>query len=325
MAITRYLPLLGLVLCVLSACATPPVHLTPENSLAYNVSGEGRLADNAPLFVVENPAHDYNRIGSPIIEDVGDGSRIVSINPDTPQIFAEERSWAGQRGRYTNLVYRVHFSEIPSSILPFYLTAGKNVGLLVIVTLDERNQPVLVTSLHTCGCYLAIIPTSFLDPAALPEGWNSKEQYVYGETLPGILTYDGDPTLAKLHIWLRDGVHRVMAIRLEDAAGGIRYPQVTVTLHPKESLVRLPFADGETFSFFETDGPRKDYVHGSQKIWERLLISWWAFDWRVGEDKRLGRNTDDGPVFYTSLKPWARAASDLRDFPAFLKYWGWSL
>lgn len=29
--------------------------------------------------------------------------------------------------------------------------------------------------------------------------------------------------------------------------------------------------------------------------------------------------------FYTSLKPWARTASDMRDFPGFLAYYGWKL
>jgi len=325
MAIKRYLPILGLVLLVLSACSTAPIRLTPENSLAYKVSGAGRLAERAPLFVIENPEHDYNRIGSPILENEIGTNRVVSIDPNVPQIFVEERSWQGRRGRYTNLLYRVHFSEVPSSFLPFYLTSGKNVGLFVIVTLDERDLPILVTSLHTCGCYLAFVPTSFLDPASLPDNWNSKEQYIYGETLPGKLVYNGDPALSQFQILLRDGVHRVMAIRLADAAEGMHYPQETATLQPMESLLHLSASDGQTFSFFETNGSRKDYVHGSQKIRERLLISWWAFDWRVGEDKRLGRDTDDGPVFYTSLKPWARTASDLRDFPTFLSYWGWKL
>lgn len=91
------------------------------------------------------------------------------------------------------------------------------------------------------------------------------------------------------------------------------------------SLSSLWADDGGIFSFFETDGSRKDYVHGAGKIWERLLISWWAFDWRVGEDKRLGQDRDDGPIFYTSLKPWARKASDLRDFAGLVDYWGWGL
>lgn len=51
-------------------------------------------------------------------------------------------------------------------------------------------------------------------------------------------------------------------------------------------------------------------------------MGWWALDGKVGEDKDLGYDIYDGPIFYTSLKPWARNASDLRDFSGFLEYWG---
>jgi len=96
-------------------------------------------------------------------------------------------------------------------------------------------------------------------------------------------------------------------------------------LKPLKMLEGLALPDGGSTSFYETEGSRKDYVKNSQKPWERLLMSWWAFDWRVGEDKKLGRDLQDGGRFYTSLKFWARDASDLRDFPRFLRYWGWKL
>lgn len=57
---------------------------------------------------------------------------------------------------------------------------------------------------------------------------------------------------------------------------------------------------------------------------ERLFMSWWAFDPLVGEDKEVGPAEQTGMTFYTSLKFWARKASDIWDFPGFLKYWGWN-
>lgn len=329
MAVDRhslFLPLITpFLLLLLSSCAAPPVHPPVDKALAYTVSGGDRLSAMAPVFVIEHPEQDYNRIGTPIIVNDGDGGELVTVDPDMATLFVEERSWQGKRGRYTNFIYRLHFQEVPFSLIPFEITAGKNVGLLVIVTVDSNNQPVLVTTLHTCGCYLAIVPTSCLDPAAFPPDWSPNEQSVYGELLPGVLRYDDSPDKQKLHILLRESGHRVMNIWLAGVGGGDRYPTATTTMQPMGSLSGLHGDDGKTFSFFETEGVRKDYVYGSRKIWERLLISWWAFDWRVGEDKRLGRDRDDGPVFYTSLKPWARNASDLRDFPSFLKYWGWGL
>jgi hypothetical protein len=100
---------------------------------------------------------------------------------------------------------------------------------------------------------------------------------------------------------------------------------VKAELLPLEALEQLDLGNGATTSFYETAGDRRGYVKESYKPRERLFMSWWALDWRVGEDKKLGRDKDDGIEFYTSLKPWARSASDMRDFAAFLKYWGWRL
>ncbi len=95
-------------------------------------------------------------------------------------------------------------------------------------------------------------------------------------------------------------------------------------LAPIAALDALP-ADGQTTSFFETSGARKGYVKGSSKPLERLLISWWALDWRVGQDKRYGPAEEMNTTFYTSLKPWRREQSDMWPFAEFLRYWGWRL
>jgi hypothetical protein len=58
---------------------------------------------------------------------------------------------------------------------------------------------------------------------------------------------------------------------------------------------------------------------------ERFFVSWWAFDWHVGEDKAYGPAEETGTVFYTSLKFWRRDVSDMWFFDRFLKYWGWNL
>ena len=45
-----------------------------------------------------------------------------------------------------------------------------------------------------------------------------------------------------------------------------------------------------------------------------------VIDTRIGVDKRYGKAGDEAPVFYTSIKPWAQKASDMRDFPGFLDF-----
>ena len=102
--------------------------------LAYKTQGDGLLADNAPVFVVEKPELDHNRIGTPTITITEGSSQTVTIDPFISHIFAEKRSWQGKLGSYTNLIYRIHFLKVPLR----HLTAGPNGGLLTIDEVLER-------------------------------------------------------------------------------------------------------------------------------------------------------------------------------------------
>ncbi|MCF6267949.1 MAG: hypothetical protein L3J57_15635, partial [Desulfuromusa sp.] len=120
--------------------------------------GTSRLNRYAPVFWIEEHAAAYNRIGAvrAMAEDK------IFIDPKSAVIYAEERQFSTAKAEYTNLIYRVHFPEVPGGFSPYFLGAGKNVGLLIILTLNAQGQPLLVTSVHSCGCYLAFIPTSYL-------------------------------------------------------------------------------------------------------------------------------------------------------------------
>ena len=310
---------------LLSSCAAPlkgPLH---DHALVYSISSDTDLLGRySPVFIVEEAGKGHNKIGTVRALEEPEGHDKVFVDPEVSTIYTSIRKFETDRDRYTNLLYRIHFSEVPSGVTPFYLGAGKNVGLIVIVTLDSRQRPVLYTLVHTCGCYLAFIPTSYLSEDLMAAGWFSGRQSVYGENLPSMIdfTQDGATLLA---VQLRTATHRIKNVWLSTEQELQDYMVVHPDILPFDYLEYLPLAEGRHTSFFETAGPRFGYVKGSHKIWERLLISWWSFDWRVGEDKKLGRDKSDGIVFYTSLKPWAREASDLRDFPRFLKYWGWRL
>lgn len=313
-----------LVLAGLSSCATiakrPPHH----NTLVYAPSAKASLVQRfSPIFVVERGDISYNRIGTPAVAAKHEG-REVFVDPEWATIYTEVREFTTERGKYTNLIYRIHFAEIPFSLVPFHLGAGKNIGLLVVVTLDSTQSPLLYTLVHTCGCYLAFVATSQLDENMWKSGWNSGRQLVYGENLPSLVSL-GSHTKKRLAVQLAPATHRVKNVWPATAKSLRHYSFVPVRWQPLEALEKLRHSDGSVTSFYETAGPRFGYVKGSGKIWERLLISWWALDWYVGEDKKLGRHRDDGIVFYTSLKPWARKESDLRDFVGFLRYWGWKL
>lgn len=308
---------------VLSIASCAGVPRTDNPQKAYLVSpADGLLERYAPIFVLQTWEETYNRIGAPAADLTAKGRERIYVDHSRPVLFAQTRSFATARGSYTNLIYRVHFERVP---LP-HLTVGRNVGLLAVITLDNEMRPVLVTTVHTCGCYLAFVPTTYLSPDAYPEGWETGRQEVHGEILPGRLRYPEafEPAYRPV-IYVRDETHRVMDIGLVDEREAVwRYDVVPATVEPMEALDRLP-VNGGTTSFFETGGRRKGFVKGAGKPLERLMISWWALDWRVGEDKKLTEAAEMNTVFYTSLKPWRRSTSDMWPFADFLAFWGWRL
>ena len=328
-AINDYLGVWLFILILLGGCAGKGTQGDAASALAYVVEADSPSAVRgaAPVFLVDHAESSYNLIGSPQVAAGGRDEGDVAVDPGHPAVYAASYSFSTGSGIYSNVVYRIHFAETPLEFFPFQLGAGRNVGLLVIVTCNRQGQPVLITTLHTCGCYLAFVPTSFLAAGAYPDGWPAGgRQWVFGQSLPSLLDYDSHD-LARMRIVFRiaGASHRIRDIRLDDGTPMAGVPSLAIPLKPMADLENISAGDGRVVSFYETAGARAGYVRNSGKIWERLLISWWALDWRVGEDKRFAPGENDGPVFYTSLKPWARQESDLRDFPGFLRYWGWKL
>ncbi|OIP47814.1 MAG: hypothetical protein COZ12_00300 [Deltaproteobacteria bacterium CG_4_10_14_3_um_filter_60_8] len=322
--------LIGVMALLQAACAGLHPLREGADQAVYVVArpdAAGLAARHAPVFVVGGQNQPANRIGTPAARLDEAGRSQIFVDPATPTVYFQEQSFSTAQGTYTNLIYRVHFPEVPFSLVPLQLTAGKNVGLLVVITLNDRQEPVLVTTLHTCGCYLAIIPTSFLPAAAYPADWRADGQRIYGVTLPGRLVFDaGVAPRLNVEIAVRDGDHRVADVRpLGADATPTGSPARDLILRPMADLTELPLDGGASTSFFEEQGSRRGYVKGSQKPIERLLMGWWALDLHVGEDKALGPTEETGVVLYTSLKPWARCQSDLWHFADFLRYWGWKL
>jgi hypothetical protein len=285
-------------------------------------SGEKTIARWAPAFVTSDHADAFNRIGRPTVRQEENGDEEIFINPEEPVVYFMQRPFSTDKGTYTNLIYRIHFPEVPFSLIPFNLTAGKNVGLIVAVTLNADNLPVLVTTVHTCGCYNAIIPTQYLPRNAFPEDWQEETLDVYGEHLPPLLRFN-EIKSPQLLVYLRPGVHRVMDLEIRDMQDLSTAPFriIPMPIEDMEQLERLPTANGTT-SLYYHEGVLNGHVKGSVKPWESLLLSLVSMDLFVGTDKAYA---DTGNPFYTSLKPWRREDSNMWDFPRFLQYWGWRL
>ncbi|MBU0728175.1 MAG: hypothetical protein KKE17_00105 [Proteobacteria bacterium] len=321
--------ILYLLFCIflfsLAGCAGLQPEQAPISPVGYYlpVVEDSDFFRFAPIFLVEENNFPVNRIGIPSARITPSGDTKVFVDPRRPALYVQKVFFKTDNAAYTNYIYRIHFEKVPFS----HLTGGYNVGLITIVTVNAQKQPVLITSVHTCGCYLNFIPTSYLPQKAFPEAWDISKQRVYGETLPGLLALSESALnrQEQYYLALRKGTHRVMGAGVigPDPAESNR-EIFRVPMFPIELLQALPLGETTT-GFYDTQGFRKGYVKGSFKPYERLLMSWWAMDWHIGEDKDYGPAETTGTVFYTSLKFWAREESDMWNFPEFLKYWGWNL
>jgi hypothetical protein len=284
---------------------------------------ENSSADRVlPVFTTLQSEIPYNRIG--FVEAVDDSTGItVRVNPERPVISLASTNFSTEKADYKNDVYRVHFQKTPFSLFPFYLTAGKHPGLLVILTRNQHNHLILVTTVHTCGCYVAIIPTGWLSRESYPLDWPEAEIRVYGETLPASL-----PAVVPgqfIEVVIRPGTHRVMSARVIDESDHVDRHYKVAAVQSHDSLRHLQTQTGKETSFYYSRWPLTGHVKGAFRWWEMLLLSLPSLDLFVGMDKDFGNTMKTGNTFYTSLQPWYRSASDMNDFDSFLKFYGWNL
>lgn len=311
--------LLSLVLFAsIASCTTYSLEEDKADYLSLqNEQSEDDFANFAPTLKIYDAQVDSNKVGTPKAN--ADGS--VYIDSADPAVYTIEQSFQVEDRQYTNLVYRVHFSDIPFSIFPYHLSWGKNVGLIFVVTLNENQEPILFTTAHTCGCYMAMMGTSHTPESFFPEDWTELDslQYVYGERLPHKL--DLSETKPDICVAVRPHVHRIMDVFACDKSDtGAKGAQE----FPLQSLRTLDSENGPV-SFFYEDGYKEGLVKGAIKPWETMFLSWVSLDPFVGTDKAFLRKETSDRTFYTSIKPWRREISDMADFPQFLEYWGWSL
>ncbi len=312
--------------CVLFAllvgCAAP-IRNRPEDVRLVTASDPAETGAHwTPSFQVSEWQQSYNRIGKVQAEQRGDSERIF-VDPLHSVVYFDRFVFASERAAYTNLVYRVHFARTPFSLIPFHLAAGNNVGVLVVITLDGENRPLLVTTVNTCGCYVAIIPTSYLPVTDYPTDWPEKVQRVYGEILPARLEITAPDD--SLLISIRPAVHRVMDVQVAQADFSHPFLEVVADMQPLSALQSLPLSDGRTTSMYYDRWPLRGHVKGAIKPWETLLLSLFSLDLYVGMDKEYGRAAEGCNPFYTSLIPWNQQASDMNDFAGFLQFYGWKL
>ena len=314
----------GLILCllliVLTGCAAQQGN-RPEDIRLVSVAVPPAKT-TAPSFLIPEWQQPYNRIGT-VQARRNNGVEQISIDPGSATVYHGRFTFTTESGTFINYVYRVHFQKIPFSLIPFHLGAGSNVGVLVVVTVDKAQRPLLVTTANTCGCYVAVIPTSYLPGSAYPDNWPEQQQRIYGEVLPAHLQMSAPDD--RFQVSIRPEVHRVMDVQVIPANYHPSRQTVIAGLQPLSALKSLPLPGGTTTSMFYGTWPLRGHVKGAIKPWESLLLSLVSLDFYVGMDKEYGNTDESGNPFYTSLKPWNRRSSDMNDFAGFLRFHGWKL
>lgn len=306
------------LLIILSGCAAK-VENRAEDVRLVKLADHSKTNLPSPSFLISEWQHRYNRIGM-VRANREDH---IFIDPQKPVFYFSKRSFSTSNGTYANLIYRIHFTKTPFSLFPYHLATGDNTGVLVAITVDHKNRPLLITTVNTCGCYVSIIPTNYLPAQAYPTDWPKKEQHIYGETLPARIELKTPED--KLLVTIRPAVHRVMGVEFIDADAMADIRTCVADILPLSSLKSLKLPTGGSSSMFYDTWPLKGHVKGAIKPWETLLLSLISMDLFVGMDKEYGNTTESGNPFYTSLKPWNRQASDMNNFAGFLQFYGWKL
>ena len=268
------------------------------------------LLRHAPVFIVRENEDAVNRIGTPEIRHESERDRVL-VNPANPRIYAEVRRDRLGATPVLQLVYRVHFQAVPFASKVFF-EAHRNAGVLAIVTLTERKrQPIFFTTVHTCGCFLALLPTDRVPQEVLPAKWPKTSKRVTGKTLPAVVTYP-KPGQGRLVVRLEPKTHRVEHIETT-AALPKDVPRTVMLLHSMKELHRLAVVGGggRRGSFFHTSGPLRGYVRGAWSPIEGLALGVFLLDPMLGSDKDFGDPEITSTRFYTSLWPWERNASRL--------------
>ncbi|WP_426416427.1 hypothetical protein [Aestuariirhabdus sp. LZHN29] len=201
----------------------------------------------APRWQIEQGG-SFDRPGRPYWKE--ELAMVDSQNPVTYTQAGYTR-WQGQW--LLQLSYLVWFSERPSTAWGD-IYAGRLDGLYLRVTLDTEGKPMLLDSIHPCGCYFSVIP--------LRDDLRLRPDAELGE--PPLLL----PPLAfaagkRLQVSISSGDHMLIGAQWVDAD----LPGSPYLLQPQNSLRHLANGEGSRSLY----SPPYALVHGTQRQEEILL------------------------------------------------------
>lgn len=209
--------------------------------------------DDAPVFEIE--AHetglaDFDRFGVPTWTAEGAAPRIDTTQP----VVYQRESRTFYRGRMlTQRVYTLWFAERPPRG-SFDLLAGAIDGLVVRETFAADGTPLMVDTIHACGCYQLFFPA---DGVHLRHDTPAHEEPVFvPTTLPRLRAGE------RIVVRISSATHYVTGVARDSGRAGIDF-----TLRDDDELRSLPLPGGGRRSLYDADG----FIAGSERV-ERWLF-----------------------------------------------------
>ena len=246
------------------AAAAPPAWPPAADALGLpqptQAEAQQLLAWHAPAFEVEVRGA-FDQFGTPTWAGAGadlrpsvDASRAVVYQRIAHMRFA---------GRWRlQLVYTLWFPERPPRS-GLDLLAGALDGVIVRLTLGDNGQPILMDTIHACGCYHLFFPSAALQARA---GAPTNEEWMFAPAALPALT-----TSQRLAVRFASATHYVKgvgALAREAAAGPSPDDTLDYELREEHSLRSLPLpASTGRRSLYGPDG----LVAGTERG-ERLLF-----------------------------------------------------
>lgn len=226
--------------------AGPPAWPPAEDALGLPQPSPAQaaalLAWHAPVFEVQQQG-PYDQFGRPAWGAEGQPG-VDTRQPAVYQRLAHTR-WNGRW--LLQLVYTLWFPERPAR-MALDLLAGRLDGVVLRITLDAQGQPLLVDSMHACGCYHMFFPGAALQARlGAPRG----QEWLFA---PAPLPPLGPAQ--RLRVQLASATHHVMALgavpRGSELAGGVP-AAASYELRPEDELRSLPTLAGRR-SLYGPDG-----------------------------------------------------------------------
>ncbi|MFC3684509.1 hypothetical protein [Hydrogenophaga luteola] len=278
---------------------TPPVPWTPLPVDALGIPAPDAdtarrvLQAYAPVLHIETRS-DADRPGR-LRWGQGPAPEVQTQQPVLYQRIAHTRY--GDRV-LLQLVYSLWFPERPARH-GLDLLAGRVDAVVLRLTLDERGRPLMLDSIHGCGCYHVFVPARSVDLRPPP---SARIEWAF---VPAAL-----PELApgqRLRVYLSASDHQLVGVAADDGAG----QGTALRLEDEDQLRSLPTPAGGHRSAFWSSGIMPGTERGERALfWPMGIESPGAMrQWGRHPTAFVGRRHFDEPRLLEQRFHWRQEAA----------------